>query len=160
LAALLAGTGSSSDRASEAKQGVTVTSHDGTFHAEFPSPPGRDEARETIGGLDLVVVTYSVGIDDGAVAVSYTDYPDVRDGRAVLDGAASGSASRVNGTITSNTTTTFLDLDARDVAMTVASGSVFERIFLDGNRLYIILAAGAGDRPVAYDRLVGSFALL
>ncbi len=141
--------------------GVLVTSDDRSFRAVFPVQPDRSEANETAAGIDLVIVSYVAEVRNGAVGVSYSDYPDVPDDpQPVFDGAAEGSASRTGGTITASSDTTYLGRDARDVEIAVDGGTVFERFVLDGRRMYVLLGAGETGRPTAYDRLLDSFELL
>ena len=133
---------------------------EGQFSAEFPSAPVREEERVSASGLDLVIVTYGVETGKESIVVGYTDYPKNVVLSKVLDGAADGSASQVNGTLQSKTPTTFMGHPAMDVVVKVDGGMVYERLVLRGNRLFTLIGAGGSGRPPAYDRLIETFYLI
>jgi ABC-type glycerol-3-phosphate transport system substrate-binding protein len=147
---------SSSDTDTEA---VAFTAEDGTFTAEFPNQPKRDTQSQSAGGVNLEIVIYTSEVDNGAVTVTYTDSPVALDADAALAGAVQGSATQVKGTVTSSNDTTFLGYPAKDAEISVDGGDVYERIFLVGQRLYVIGAASGKGRPDAYDRLLETFKL-
>lgn len=138
-----------------------VTATDGSFSAEFPSQPKREENTQTAAGVNLVVVTYTSSTGKSAVTLSYTDSPVELDETSALNGAVEGSASRLSGTVKANTDTTIVDHNAKDVQIETKDATVYERIFLVGKRLYTIVAASEKrTRPSSYDRLLETFKLL
>jgi hypothetical protein len=154
---------SSSSKSSTAKDAAPFaqTSEDGKFTAEFPSVPKRAETPISAAGLDLVVVSYATDNDDESVIVGYTDYPtEDFDTTGVLDAAAEGSASNVDGTIESSTDTTFVGQPAKDVVITTKEATVNERLFLVGHRLYTIIGVAKSGRPASYDHLIDTFVLI
>lgn len=156
IAVAAAGCSSSDD----AEPPVTVTADDGSFSAEFPNQPKKDVTQNSTAGIQTEVVQYASQIDDGTVNVGYSDFPVEVDEAAALDGAAKGSVSSVNGTIVSLTDTTYLGKPAKDVEASVKEGKLYERIFFDGQRLYIIIGGSSKGRPPAYDRVLETFQLL
>lgn len=143
-----------------------VTATDGSFSAEFPNQPKREENTQTAAGVNLVVVTYTSSTGKSAVTLSYTDSPVELDETSALNGAVEGSASRLSGTVKANTDTTIVDHNAadhnaKDVQIETKDATVYERIFLVGKRLYTIVAASEKrTRPSSYDRLLETFKLL
>ena len=140
-------------------KGVAFVAEDGSFTAEFPNQPKRDAQSQSAGGVNLQVIILTSEVDDGAVTVTYTDSPVPLDPAAALAGAVQGSATQVKGTITSSSDTTFLGHPAKDAEISLDGGDVYERIFLVGQRLYVIGAASGKGRPKAYDRLLDTFKL-
>jgi hypothetical protein len=149
-----------SSKTDTAKAPVAFTADDGRFTAEFPETPKRQQEAVSAAGINLVVVSYSTESDDDSVMVGYTDYPEGFESEGVLEAAAQGSASNVNGTIQSNTDLTYLDHPAKDIMVTTSEAMIHERLFLVGTRMYTLIGVARASRPPAYDHLLNTFKLL
>jgi hypothetical protein len=126
---------------------------DEAFTAEFPDSPKREEQTASVAGVDVKLVTYSVG----ELAVGYVNYPTSLAGS--LDGAVKGAADNIDGTVQTRTDTTFMGHPATDVVIKAPEGIVHTRLVLRGQRLYSLIGAGKDGPPPAYARLVETFVL-
>ncbi len=160
------GGGGSGDSATATTQ-PAFTSAEGRFRAEFPEEPDREEQRQTVAGIPLVIITFTSEVDDGAVSVGYVDYPPsvtAAGPRPVLDGVAEGAAANVEGKVVSEKATSYLGHEATDYVVDVqdGKGTATARAFLSGNRLYILQAVENGRRARSdrFELLASSFRLL
>lgn len=139
------------------------TSDEGRFQAEFPSTPKREAVTVTAQGTTLSLIALTSGTPTEAVSVSFVDYPQgVNDDNraAVLNGAASGSASTLTGTLASNKPTTFLGYSALDFVVNSDSGKATARTFLIGPRLYLLQVVQTGEdeeESASFRKLLGTF---
>lgn len=140
-----------------------ITSDEGRFQAEFASTPKREAVSVTAQGTTLSLIALTSGTPTEAVSVSFVDYPQgvTDDNRAaVLNGAASGSASTLSGTLASNKPTNFLGYPAVDFVVNSESGNATARTFLIGPRLYLLQVVQTGEQEeesASYRKLLGTF---
>jgi hypothetical protein len=167
LVASLAVTACSSPKATPAPPTTTApplvlqTDAAGKFRVEFPGTPTREETRQTVSGIDLLIVSFVAGTPTDNVVVAYTDYPTKNfDLTKVLDGAATGSAAKAGGTIQEKESTTFMGHPTIDLVIKSPAALVYERLVLRGSRLYTLVGVAVAGRSAAYDHLVGTFVLI
>lgn len=136
----------------------------GGFRAEFPGEPVRQTQRlpGATGSSELVVFTS--GTDTEAVSVAYVDYPaapPAEQVETVLDAAAEGLATAVQGRNLVKESTSFLERDALDFSVEAPPQKINGRAFLDGARLYVlqvVLPQNAAESSIR--RLASSFELV
>ena len=141
------------------------TTDEGRFQAEFPTEPRREAVSVTAQGTDITLTLISFSSErtpTEAVSVSFVDYLkpiDEANRKGVLDGAATGAASTLSGTLASKVPTSYLGYEALDFVVNSASGRATARAFLVQNRMYllqVVQTEGQTDSE-SYDRLLATF---
>ncbi|HZQ87167.1 MAG TPA: hypothetical protein VFA83_20155 [Acidimicrobiales bacterium] len=143
------------------------------FSATFPGPPKSDLKNVSVHGTN--VAAHLLVLDSRhrhSFGLLYADYPgnvDVSNPRAVLDGAAKGSATSISGRLTSTTPGTAAGQPSVDYVITVpertVNGKKFGALVIRGrsilaaHRLYSLLVGTPKDDPADFRRFVGSFRL-
>ena len=133
--------------------------------AEFPIEPKRKAANVSAGEVTLTLVAFTSDQPTEAVSVSYVDYRQgvgEGDRQAVLNGAAAGAASALEGTLESSSPTRYLGFDALDFVIDSDDGVISARGVLVDSRLYIlqVVRTDQSEESESYDHLLDTFKLL
>lgn len=139
-------------------------SEEGKFRVALPGKPTRLLQQQPVGEVVLDVVLYNVEVgDDFAYQVAFVDYPESLgplDPDGVLQGAASGAAGAVGGTITSSKRQELIGHPSIAFEIELESAHVAARSLLVGRRLYTLQAVSARPPAPDFDRMVSSFELI
>ncbi|MBV9255433.1 MAG: hypothetical protein JO054_14475 [Actinobacteria bacterium] len=143
------------------------------FSATFPGQPKPDLKNVSVHGTN--VAAHLLVLDSRgrhSFGLLYADYPgnvDVSNPRAVLDGAAKGSAASINGKLTRTTAGTAVGQPSIDYLIAVPArtvkGKKFSALVIRGrsilrdHRLYSLLVGTPKDDPTDFRRFVASFRL-
>ncbi|MEX2553250.1 MAG: hypothetical protein WD627_09685 [Actinomycetota bacterium] len=138
------------------------TSEEGGFQAEFPSEPKREAVSVTGQGTTLNLIAFTSETPIEAVSVSFVDYPqqiDDSNRQAVINGAATGAASTLRGTLQSSRPTSFLGYDALDFVIDSDDGKATASVFLVGNRMYLlqVVQTQPEEDSESFERLLSTF---
>lgn len=150
----------------------TFTSEQGGFSVMSPVP--LEESTQSIDSeLGPIEIHFYMGEDNGrAYMVGYSDYPqdfvDQTDPQVLLDGARDGAVGNINGKLVSEIKVLLEDQHpGREIVATAIldqdqEGTLKERVFLVGNRLYqIVVIAPSGEMSTQeMDDFIKSFKLL
>ncbi|MGL6097526.1 MAG: hypothetical protein ACRC7O_17225 [Fimbriiglobus sp.] len=126
------------------------TSDAGRFRAAFPGPPRVETTTlaTAAGAVHLTTEKAETG-KDLIFAVTFADYPDGFDAvatKTLLDGVRDGLKG-TDGRVTTDDETTLgpagTRLTGRDIRIDAGKNSVRVRAFVDGKRLYQVMATGS-----------------
>jgi hypothetical protein len=139
------------------------TSEGGGYSVQFPGSSVKvedDKAPVATSAGNLKVVTAKCESNGVIYSVTYTDYPDtfgVVSTKEVLDGVVAGMKGS-DGTVKA-TDITESEVSGRAVTVTAGDNLVRGKVFLDGRRLYLVMACGKkGAVQPAADKFLDSFA--
>jgi hypothetical protein len=127
---------------------VEFTSPEGDFTVTFPGEPQSSATPVPLpDGSKLSMTTYTVERGDGAFIIAVADYPANlvnADTKAVLEGARDGALKNINATLTTSEAITLSGVPGIAFNGTIESsnGVATSHIFLDGVRLYQVIAVG------------------
>ena len=139
------------------------TSAEGGFSVIMPGNPTRQtqSVNTTAGAVDVIYFQGSQNSNQVNFTVSFADYPEdavgSADEDAILDGVLTGQQQSLNATNVTNTGKISLgSVPGRQATFNIKQGSTsgvaISRAYLDGNRLYQILAIYAtGKKPADSD---------
>lgn len=121
------------------------TSQAGHFSVSFPSVPEHDQMPYNASGVQTTITTFAAKFGDGALLVSYNDYPQgtVKPGTEsqVLVGAENGAVKGANGKLLEEKAFKYGNYNARSYVIGLPQDHVARaNIFLVGDRLYQIMA--------------------
>jgi hypothetical protein len=137
---------------------LSFTAPEATFVARFPSAP-TDLSEERPAGEDTVTVTvYAAVEDDYAMQVGTYDYPP--DAAFQLDDAVDGAARSVQGSVTSETPTTFAGYPAVDYEIISLGGLITATVVDTGDRAYLIQYVAVEPDPAVWDQFRSSVQLM
>jgi hypothetical protein len=151
---------------SAGKQGAwqTFTSKEGRFTISMPGTPGSSKqgTATAIGNIDLYMFT--LGTSNNQYAIGYADFPEnlVAGGStdAMLEGAKTGAATNVGGTILAERKVWINNWPGREVSIGLKDGKTIKaRYYLVKNRLYEIMVGFDKGKEVPADttRYMDSF---
>ena len=139
-----------------------TVSDGGRYVVAFPVKANPPVDREVVTDAGTLAVT-TQRVESGGVqfAVSYTDYPDSfrrASGKDILDGAAKALAADGSAGVTPFTQN---GVPGRTVAVSGGENEVRARLYLDGRRLYVVVACGPqrAMRGSAAEAFIGSFGI-
>ncbi len=141
---------------------VTITSDSGRFTVTFPAKPSTASSKEIVTDAGtLTVITQKVEVAGVNYALSYTDYPEsfrLANAKDVLDGAAKAMVGDSAGSVKDLTQD---GVPGRTLAIGGGDNEVKARIFLDGRRIYVVVACGTAKsmKGSAADGFVGGLNL-
>jgi hypothetical protein len=150
LFGLVAVTGRAAD---DQPKSLVFLSEAGKFSVTLPAKPKKQTTKTPSAVGQLEVNLFLVDLNDKAFIASYTDYPKgtVTDAnrQAVLDGVRNGNVKGGKGKLASETKITVgkEKLEGRELLIEKADikGFYRARILIRGDRLYQVIAIGAGD---------------
>lgn len=135
-------------------QRIVFNSESGGFSVTFPQKPKKqiNKTPTDLGQIDVHI--FLVDLKDRAFLTSYNDYPngtvtpDTR--KTILDGVIEGNAKGSKGKVLEQkvvTTGKKEKLEGREVLIEMENikGFYRARVYLKGDRLYQVVALGAGD---------------
>jgi hypothetical protein len=132
------------------------TSAEGRFRVQMPGQPVKktQQAPNPLGGqLTFHMFAYEVPRDEYGFVVGYNDYPPLPPDRvqAVLDGVTKGNVQGNAGSkLISETRITLGSYPGREVTIDAGGkGTIRQRNYLVGNRLYQVMLVKGGRRPSA-----------
>lgn len=119
------------------------------FTVVLPAPPVKRSQPVTIaGGKTITFVSYSTETGLSQFSVGYADYP--ASVQLDMDGALTGAAGKVQGTLSSRRSLTVAGKSAREAVVSNASlggstkGTVFVTVVAAGRRVYTIISTAPG----------------
>ncbi|MGZ6258494.1 MAG: hypothetical protein ACXWQ6_08445 [Candidatus Limnocylindrales bacterium] len=131
----------------------------------MPGTPTATTTSSTASGTTLTIhqAVWSSADGNTAFITAYTDYPpgavSGRDPESVLEGAQAGAVASVKATLVNADPVTVAGLPGRAFQATVAGGSVYGLVILNGDHLYQLVAVGSNVNASDVDAFMGSFAL-
>jgi hypothetical protein len=140
---------------------VPTTSEAGRFTVTFPAKPSQTEKDIVTDAGTLKVTTLKAETGGVQYAVSFTDYPNSfrqTSAKDILDAAAKAMAGDSAGSVKEFTQE---GVPGRTLTLGGGDNEVKARLFLDGQRLYVVVACGTQKamKGSSADSFVGGFSL-
>jgi hypothetical protein len=144
--------------------GVPFTSAEGDYSVVFPEEPTvQTQPQPLPDGNTVELVLAGVTVEDGFLATARGQYPDgyVLDPPVALQGAQDQALANVGGTLVSSQDITLQGRPGREFTATLTSGgesgTILQRIYLDGLVIYQQVYTGAGEATFADPELATFF---
>jgi hypothetical protein len=147
-----AGPATSTADTADAAGGVVYTAPDGSYRATFPEQPSeqtRPQPLPTGDSMDLHIA--GLELDDSFLATAHGTYPEGTqlDPAAALQGAQDQAIANVKGTLIDGRDITLQGRLGREFSASIeasgTSGTVLQRVYLDGTTIYEVIRTGAGE---------------
>jgi hypothetical protein len=127
------------------------TASDGSYRATFPEKPSEQTQKQPLptgDSMDLHIAGLELG--DAFLATAHGSYPEGTklDTTAALQGAQDQAIANVKGTLIDSRDITLQGRAGREFSASVelggTSGTVLQRVYLDGATIYEVIRTGAG----------------
>jgi hypothetical protein len=136
----------------------------GHFSAAFRGTPVEDDNSLSIAGQSIPYVQWTNVIDlNTSETVGYVTYPssfDFSAPNAALDGAVTGEAGNIQGTVVSKTFGTYEGYHSVDSIISAKGGFVESRVVLAGHSLFILLTTSLQNPPELFANFAPSLKIL
>ncbi len=149
---------------SAAPQPHTYTDPGKHFSAAFPVTPLSTSQTLTENGVDVTITLYEAQVSgsEGYLA-GYVAYPasvDVSNPSANLAGAIQGGVTAMNGTLVSQSESTYQGFPSADFLVSASGYYVEIRIVLDGHSLFEVGIQATQDPPADFHSFANSLVIL
>jgi hypothetical protein len=143
---------------------AVFTDPTGHFSAAFRGTPVEDDNSLNVAGQAIPYVQWTDVIDlNTSETVGYVTYPssfDFSAPNAALDGAVTGEAGNIQGTVVSKTFATYEGYHSVDSIISAKGGFVESRVVLAGHSLFILLTTSLQNPPELFANFAPSLKIL